>query len=193
MPESLRHWLPVIAALIIFAERMREVFAKRQTVAGKTQEKLTFNLFMLCGLAMVGGGIAEYLLFGGWWWWPALVIGVSISVASFMVRRAAIRALGRFWSVHVEMREGHEFVKDGPFAYARHPVYFSMILELLGTALVLNAWVTFGGVLLVFVPTLLARVRIEEKALVEKFGEAYRAYMASTPAIVPGCGGRSEP
>src|SRR4030095_14339258 len=124
MIEFMHHWLPIVAVLAVFAERMREVFAKRQTVAGQTQEKLTFNLFMLCGLLIVGGGIAEYLLRVQSLWWPTFVPGVVISAGWFAVRRAAIRALGRFWSVHVEMREGHEFVTAGPFAYARHPVYF---------------------------------------------------------------------
>ena len=62
MSETLRHWLPVVAVLAVFAERMREVFARREVVAGKKQESLTFNLFMLCGLLIVAGGIAEYFL-----------------------------------------------------------------------------------------------------------------------------------
>jgi protein-S-isoprenylcysteine O-methyltransferase Ste14 len=190
MPEFLRHWLPIFAVLAVFAERMREVFAKRQTVPGKTPEKLTFNLFMICGLAIVAGGIAEYLLRGLMLQWATFVPGVLISIASFSVRRSAIRALGRFWSLHVEMREGHEFVRTGPFARARHPVYFSMILELLGISLILNSWITFGAVLAVFIPTLIARVRIEERALVAQFGDAYREYMKTTPAIVPRLAGR---
>jgi protein-S-isoprenylcysteine O-methyltransferase Ste14 len=190
MPESLLHWLPMLTVFACFAERMREVFAKRQTVPGKTPEKLTFNLFMFCGVAIVAGGIAEYLLRDLYLWWPTFIPGVILSVASFIVRRSAIRALGRFWSVHVEMREGHEFVRSGPFAHARHPVYFSMILELAGIGLILNSWIALGAVLLIFVPTLVARVRIEERALVDQFGEAYRDYMRSTPAIVPGLGGR---
>lgn len=193
MPERFYHWLPIIAVLAVFAERMREVFAKRQTVPGKTQEKLTFNLFMLCGLAIVVGGIVEYLLRGLSLWWPTFVPGLVLSIASFAVRRAAIRALGRFWSVHVEMREGHEFVRSGPFAYARHPVYFSMVLELLGTAMLLNAWFSLGAVLVVFVPTMMLRVRIEEQALVAQFGGAYREYMKATPAIIPSLGGRKAP
>ncbi len=190
MPEFVYHWLPILAVLAVFGERMREVFAKRQTVQGTKQETLTFNLFMFCGLFMVGGGITEYLLRGLVLSWPIFLPGVLISVASFAVRRAAIQALGRFWSLHVEMREGHEFVTTGPFAYARHPVYFSMILEHTGIALILGAWFSFGIVLLVFIPTLIARVRIEEQALVAQFGEAYRSYMKATPAIVPGLGGR---
>jgi protein-S-isoprenylcysteine O-methyltransferase Ste14 len=180
----------MFAVFACFAERMREVFAKRQTVPGKTPEKLTFNLFMFCGVAIVAGGIAEYLLRDSALWWPTFIPGLVLSLASFVVRRSAIRALGRFWSVHVEMREGHEFVRTGPFAYARHPVYFSMILELLGIGLMLNAWVALGAVLLVFIPTLVARVRIEERALVDQFGDAYREYMRATPALVPGLGGR---
>ena len=33
---------------------------------------------------------------------------------------------------------------------------------------------------------LLARIRIEEKALLEKFGETYQHYIATTPALLPG-------
>ena len=191
--NSLLHYLPIVTVLAIFAERMREVSAKRETVPGKTQEKLTFNLFMLCGVAIVVAGIAEYLRFGRELWWPTFVVGLPMSIASFAIRRSAIRALGRFWSLHVEMREGHEFVQTGPFARARHPVYFSMILELLGIGLVLNAWFTLAGVFAIFIPTMLTRVRIEERALVEKFGDAYRAYMETTPAIIPCGSGRKIP
>jgi protein-S-isoprenylcysteine O-methyltransferase Ste14 len=113
-----------------------------------------------------------------------------LSIGSFVIRRSAIRALGRFWSVHVEMRETHEFVQSGPFNYARHPVYFSMILELTGLALVLNAWFTFAAVMLIFIPTLIVRVRIEETALLEQFGNDYREYMRTTPAIFPRWHGR---
>ena len=189
--DTILHYLPIIAVLAVFAERMREVSTKRETVPGKTQEKLTFNLFMFCGVAIVAGGISEYLLLGLDFWWPTFVIGLPMSIASFVIRRSAIRALGRFWSLHVEMREGHEFVQTGPFARARHPVYFSMILELFGIGLMLNAWFTLAGVFAIFIPTMLTRVRIEERALVEKFGDAYRAYMKTTPAIIP-CGCRSK-
>jgi protein-S-isoprenylcysteine O-methyltransferase Ste14 len=90
------------------------------------------------------------------------------------------------------MREGHEFVTSGPFAYARHPVYFSMILELLGIGLILNAWFSLAAVFVIFTPTLIARVRIEERALLAQFGDAYKAYMESVPAILPRIGARRE-
>jgi len=67
----------------------------------------------------------------------------------------------------------------------RHPTYFSMILELSAAALILQAPATFAVVALLFVPALAERVRLEEAALVEKFGEAYRVYQRSTPAVIP--------
>ncbi len=177
--------VPLAAVVIVYAARMAEVFTKRDVVSGKKTENLTFRLFMLCGILIVIGGIAEFLLRHSVLWWPTFVIGLVCSLASFAIRRAAIRALGKFWSLHVEMREGHEFVTSGPFAYARHPVYFSMILELLGIGLILNAWIALAVVFAIFVPTMITRVRIEERALIEKFGEAYSKYIQRTPAILP--------
>jgi protein-S-isoprenylcysteine O-methyltransferase Ste14 len=185
MPNFVYLYLPVIATLLVFAERMREVATKRQVVAGKRKETLTFNLFMLCGLLIVAGGISEYFLRHQVLWWTTFIPGLILSLGSFALRRAAIRALGRFWSLHVEMREGHEFVRTGPFAFARHPVYLSMVFELLGIGLMLNAWITLIGVFLLFIPTVIARIRMEEEALVEQFGEAYRAYMQEVPAVIP--------
>ena len=185
MTTDSAHLVPLAAVGVIYLARMSEVFAKREVVAGKRFESVTFRLFMLCGILIVAGGIAEFLLRHSVLWWPTFVAGVACSLASFAIRRAAIRSLGKFWSLHVEMREGHEFVTSGPFAYARHPVYFSMILELLGIGLIVNAWITLAIVFAIFTPTLFARVRIEERALLAQFGDAYKKYMQRTPAIIP--------
>jgi len=186
MNPILAHYLPLAAVVAIYVARLSEVFTKRDVVAGTRRESVTFRLFMLCGILIVAGGIAEYLLRHSALWWPTFLAGVACSLTSFAIRRSAIRALGKFWSLHVEMREGHEFVTAGPFAHARHPVYFSMILELLGIGLIVNAWITLGVVFAIFTPTMIVRVRIEERALLEKFGDAYKSYMRTTPAIIPG-------
>lgn len=179
------HILPPAVASAFFLARMAEVSTKREVIAGKKREGVTFLLFMLCGVLIIGGGIAEFFLRHAVLWWPTMAAGCMCSLTSFVIRRAAIRALGKFWSLHVEMRAGHEFVTGGPFAYARHPVYFSMILELLGIGLILNAWIALAAVFVIFTPTLIARVRIEERALLAQFGDAYRKYMRETPAILP--------
>lgn len=182
--DILWSYLPIAVALVIFLERIREVGTKRATVPGARQETLTFNLFMVCGIAMIAGGIAEALWRGTVPGWNTLA-GIVCAVSSFALRRQAIAALGKFWSLHVEMREGHEFVQTGPFRWMRHPVYFSMILEHLSLALVLNAWIAFAAVMIVFIPTMMRRLALEEPALVAQFGEAYRQYQQTTPLILP--------
>lgn len=178
-------WITLATLAAIFTERMREVGTKRDVVRGKTQELLTFRLFMLGGMLMFAGGVWEFFHRGTPFIWWQYALGLGVALASFAIRRAAIRALGRFWSLHVEMRDGHEFVSSGPFAWMRHPTYFSMILELAGPAILCSAWWTFGTVMLIFIPTLILRLRLEEAALVEKFGDAYRQYQQSTPLIFP--------
>lgn len=185
MAASFDTLIPVLAALTIWAERMREVARKRDVVVGKPQEKITFNLFMVCGLLIVFGGIAELLVYRSHFHWETFVAGILLAVASFIIRRRAIAALGKFWSLHVEMRETHEFVRNGPFAWVRHPVYFSMILEILAAAIILHAWLTLMIVTLIFVPTLRYRLKLEEAALAAQFGVAFDNYRRTTPMLFP--------
>ena len=178
-------YVPILLAAAIYLVRVREIRAKRETVAGPVRENLTFRLFFFVGTAMTFGALVEYLFAGRPIAWSAVVAGVLCAVVSFRLRWSAIAALGRFWSLHVEIREHHEFVQSGPFRYLRHPTYFSMILELLAFGLIFNAWWMMLLIPLGFLPVLALRLRLEEPALVEKFGDAYRAYQRRVPMLIP--------
>jgi protein-S-isoprenylcysteine O-methyltransferase Ste14 len=178
------YYLPIIAVLAVSIGRMLEVKRKRDTVAGPVRENLTFRLFYLVGGLMAVGSIVEYILRGSFSW-IAFAAGVVCAVASFRLRWAAIAALGKFWSLHVEIRENHEFVQSGPFRFVRHPTYFSMILETAAFGLLCSAWWMLAVIPLVFIPVLVMRLRLEEPALVEKFGDAYRAYQRRVPMLIP--------
>src|SRR5437868_4203926 len=108
-------YLPIIAAVLVYIVRLAEVGRKRDTVQGKVRENLTLQLFILIGTIMTVGSIAEYILRGGLhgagFSWPALIAGLVCAIISFKLRWAAIDALGKFWSLHVEIRENHEFVQ----------------------------------------------------------------------------------
>lgn len=183
--SSLLYALPILSVVVLSVARLLELRRKRDTVRGPIRENLTLQLFLVTGLAVSLGSILEYCLRGGGIYWPSFILGWVMGVCSFILRRRAIAALGRFWSLHVEIRENHEFVRTGPFRWMRHPVYFSMILELLAFAALCHAWITALLAPLIFLPVLLMRVRLEESALIEKFGEGYREYQRTTPAIFP--------
>lgn len=179
------NWLAVCSVLGIYLARMAELRAKRDTLPGHVHETRTLTWFVATGTLMLVGSLIEFCWRKPEWRPMAFALGWACAFASIVIRRSAIAALGKFWSLHVEIRETHQFVRTGPFRWMRHPTYFSMILELLAAALLLQAPATLAVVLLAFIPALAARVRLEETALLEKFGEAYRAYQGSTPAIIP--------
>lgn len=178
-------WLEPVSVLGIYLARMVELRTKRDTVPGPVRETGTLKRFVLVGTLMFVGGWVEFFLRQPGWNMVTFALGWACGLGSFAIRRSAIAALGRFWSLHVEIRETHEFVRSGPFRWMRHPTYFSMILELSSAALILQAPATFAVVALLFVPALVERVRLEEAALVEKFGDVYRAYQSTTPAVIP--------
>lgn len=178
-------YLPIVLVLTIVLERVRELRTSRESIPGVRKETLSLNLFLLCGTVVIFGCIAEYVWRGMRPAGPLMLAGAVIGIASFVIRRRAIAALGQFWSMHVEVREAHRFVQDGPFRLVRHPVYLSMFLELVSITLVCGAFFTMTLIPLAFVPILLLRLRLEETALVEKFGQAYQEYRRSTPALFP--------
>jgi protein-S-isoprenylcysteine O-methyltransferase Ste14 len=183
------YYLPLIASLLIYAIRMGEVNRKRELVAGKVQEKWTLRIFILVGTVMTFGSLVEYatryLLPGRPFSLLAFVAGVICAVVSFKLRWAAIAALGRFWSLHVEIRDNHEFVQSGPFRWVRHPTYLSMVLELAAFGLICSAWYMLLFIPFVFIPALILRLRLEEPALVQKFGPAYTDYQRRVPMLLP--------
>lgn len=177
--------LPILSDLAITAARLVELGTRRNLVSGVIRENLTLRLFLCAGMLVLVSSIAEYVFSGRGISWPLFAGGWIVALTSFWLRRKAIAALGKFWSLHVEIRENHEFVTTGPFRFVRHPAYLSMVLELLALAMICNARFSFILVLAAFVPVLILRVRLEETALVEKFGPAYQEYRRTTPAIIP--------
>jgi len=185
MKSIIHVWLPPVAALALYLARVIELRTRRQLVAGKVRENLTLRLFVAIGTVMIVASLTEYFLLRHVVSWVFFGLGLAVALFSFYVRRSAIAALGRFWSLHVEIRENHELVRDGPFRWVRHPAYSSMILEILSLALILQAWWSALLVYAAFLPTLFARIRIEEKALIEKFGDKYIEFKKTTPALFP--------
>lgn len=183
--KSVNFLLPIISVVVLYLERMREMGTKRERVAGPVQEKSTFYLFMLAGILMLAGSVAEYLWRGQMLRWKTFLLGWICALSSLAIRRWAIHTLGSFWSLHVEIRATHPFIQSGPFRWVRHPTYLSMILELVGCGLILNARYAFILSFAVFVPALGLRLKMEEAALVAKFGEAYRTYQRRTPLLFP--------
>ena len=97
--------------------------------------------------------------------------------------------LGRNWSPSLQLREGHEFVTGGVYHSIRHPMYASQWVWGVAQGLLLRNWISGWSGLVLFAPLYLSRVPREEQMMLERFGEAYRAYMRRTGRVFPRIGG----
>lgn len=94
--------------------------------------------------------------------------------------------LGRTWSsLYIGGRKIEEFVQTGPYSVMRNPLYFFSFLGaagigmqvgslVLGLICALLAWLVFYTV-----------VRQEEQVLMDRYGDAYREYLARVPRFLP--------
>lgn len=112
-------------------------------------------------------------------------IGVATALASLAMFHLTHRALGRNWSVSLEVREGHRLVTDGIYRYIRHPMYTAFWLWAVAQAFLLPNWFAGLSGLVGFGTLYLFRVGREERLMLDTFGDAYRAYMARTARLIP--------
>ncbi len=75
-------------------------------------------------------------------------------------------------------------VTEGIYARLRHPRYVQLFIALIGYALFVNYLAAYL-MLLVSLIVILLIVRIEEKELIDRFGDEYRDYMARVPRFFP--------
>ena len=91
--------------------------------------------------------------------------------------------LGRNWSPRPAVKEHHELVTTGPYAYVRHPIYTGIMLAAFGSALIGNL---FGIGLFIFISITFA-VRINKAPPInpQLFPEQYPEYQKHTKRLVP--------
>jgi protein-S-isoprenylcysteine O-methyltransferase Ste14 len=88
--------------------------------------------------------------------------------------------LSRHRTTILPHRAASALATDGPFRWSRNPIYVSHVAVVLGLGLLLNS--PFTMLLAAPVAFFLQKLSIEpeERHLLGKFGDAYRAYMART-------------
>ncbi len=116
----------------------------------------------------------------GW----ASLIGLFFMVTGVGIRVIARKSLGRQFSYALRTLQEHELVTHGIYEHVRHPAYSGDLLFHFGTPLLFSSVYGFL-VMLLLIPCILYRIRIEESMLVERFGDGYRKYKQATKKLVP--------
>jgi len=120
--------------------------------------------------------------------WPATAmsyfIGAAILAAGLGFSVWARVHLGRNWSGIVTLKDTHELIRSGPYALVRHPIYTGLLLGFVGSAVARDEWRGVPAVAIVAF-ALWRKLRLEERWMVETFGDAYRRYRDEVPALIP--------
>lgn len=126
-----------------------------------------------------------------WLSWPLVPPGplrfgsaLALTVAGLAFTVWARVHLGRNWSGTVTLKEGHELIRTGPYAYVRHPIYTGILTALLGSAVACGELRALIGLAIV-TAAFVRKLRIEERFMRESFPEQYRDYCAEVPALIP--------
>lgn len=114
-----------------------------------------------------------------WLRWSAVAASAPALGLVFWI----LRALGRNFST--SLAEPETLVTDGPYRFVRHPLYAAFLPLWVVLALIATNWFVGAAGIAGFAIVLVVRTPKEERLLLGRFGDEYRAYMQRTGRIVP--------
>ncbi|MEO6849731.1 MAG: isoprenylcysteine carboxylmethyltransferase family protein [Mucilaginibacter sp.] len=168
--------------LLLLARRSKSAGVKNRS----DKNSLGLLWIVIIGCLIFGGMTSTYEK----WVFPhqafAMYAGLVILAIGFIIRWTAIIQLGKRFTVDVSISNAHTLKTSGLYKIVRHPSYLGLMLIFFGIALFLGNLLSF---IIIVVPTFLAlnyRIKIEEKALTDEFGEQYIAYKRKVARIIPG-------
>lgn len=112
-------------------------------------------------------------------------LGLFCAIGALVLFRLTHKALGRNWSVSLDLRENHRLIADGIYRHVRHPMYSAFLLWALAQVLLLPNWIAGPAGLVGFGILFFGRIDREEQMMLNRFGEDYRRYMKQTCRIIP--------
>ncbi len=112
-------------------------------------------------------------------------VGLALIVIGIVLRLIIIKSLGKFFTAVVTIKQDHKLKTDGFYHFLRHPSYSASLLSFIGFGISLNNWVSLVLVIVMVLIVFINRIKTEEKALIEFFGQDYLDYMKSTKALLP--------
>jgi protein-S-isoprenylcysteine O-methyltransferase Ste14 len=176
------------SALVVVELGTSRTADRRADSADVIHDHGTSRLFDVATVVALGGGLlaSRYLP-----WLTmrrarvAVVVGAGVMTGALALSWSARSALGRFHRNTLTIQVDHVLVESGPYRYVRHPLYSATVLAFMGIGTVLGNWASLAAGALP-ATALVRRIGVEEKMMLEHFGDSYRAYQRKTDRLIPG-------
>jgi protein-S-isoprenylcysteine O-methyltransferase Ste14 len=174
------------AAFGVLDRAMTRRYDPQRTIGGTA----TTWRYMLASGAIACVLVAQPLL------WPQLTLkipspwggalqlaGLVMLAASLALNAWARIRLGALYAQRAEVQPAHRVVREGPYAYVRHPIFVAYFLVSTGLLFVIPSLPMLLATLYTYV--LFTRTSLRDEALLRVELPGYIEYMAVTPRFFP--------
>src|SRR5215470_499665 len=163
----------IFVALVIGWYLIRYEYARRSrrekivsSARGPLENALLLISLSGLGLVPLVYVATEIPRFAAHGFYPSLAwLGSFFAIAALGVFHLTHRALGRNWSISLDVRENHELVTEGIYRRVRHPMYSAFWLWAIAQASLLPNWIAPSAGLAGFGALSLRRVGREERLM----------------------------
>jgi len=118
-------------------------------------------------------------------WNTLFVIGMALFSAGLVIRLRSIAALKRYFTYSVSKVHGHKIVDTGMYKRLRHPGYLGQLIIFLGISMSISNWLSMLAMMIPVAFGYAYRIAVEERFMVEQFGDEYLDYQKRTKKLVP--------
>jgi protein-S-isoprenylcysteine O-methyltransferase Ste14 len=122
---------------------------------------------------------------------PILILGVGAVVAGIALHAWTAKLLGIKATIgYTELKpdkdtENQPLITSGPFSVVRHPSYWAHTMIITGTFLITGVIAVGIIVLIDLMITYFITTELEDRELIERFGNQYREYQKKVPKFFP--------
>ena len=113
------------------------------------------------------------------------IIGLFFGLCGIFIRCIAFFTLGKYFTRTLQKTEEHKLITNGIYQYIRHPGYLSDILIFIGIGMTVFNWITLIYLIITYPIVYAYRIIVEEKMLINIFGEDYIQYKKNTKRLIP--------
>jgi protein-S-isoprenylcysteine O-methyltransferase Ste14 len=97
-----------------------------------------------------------------------------------------ICSMGRLWALlYISGYKKLELITEGPYSMVRHPLYVFSLIGAIGIGLASENILVLAALVIFYLSYYPLTILVEEKKLVDKFGQAYLDYIKRTPRFLP--------
>lgn len=95
-------------------------------------------------------------------------------------------SIGRLWALlYISGYKKLELITEGPYSIVRHPLYVFSLIGAIGIGVASENIVVLAVMVVFYLLYYPLTIIVEEKKLIEKFGQSYLDYIKCTPRFLP--------